>query len=435
MENKFKNPVTLKLLVITALMLLLLIPAAMIQSIIQERESLNQKAVKEVSQKWAGSQEIMGPVLTVPLLFEEMQNGKLKRYRKNWTILPEELNISGNVTSNKLKRGMYDVAVYNSKLAFEGFFQLPKDLDTTNLQQIEWNKAFITLSTSDMRGINEKVNFQLNGKNYADEPGSHLSGVKSGITIKIPTLAALKDQKIPFRYDLNLRGSEKLSFVPIGSLTTVKLTSNWRAPSFTGNFLPAQRDVQDDGFTANWKVYKLNRGFPQDWVDLHPWKSISESSFGVNLLFSLDDYQKSMRSTKYAVLTIALSFLIFFIFEVTFGQRIHPFQYAMVGLALCLFYILLISISEHLNFNLAYLISMLTVVTMVALYSLSVLKTRKSTLVLMAALTGIYTFIFVIIQLSDFALLAGSIGLTAILSMTMYFTRNINWYRLEPQQE
>jgi inner membrane protein len=230
---------------------------------------------------------------------------------------------------------------------------------------------------------------------------------------------------------LDLQGSENISFVPIGSTTNVTLSSGWTSPSFNGSFLPKQRDITDAGFTSNWQVLELNRSFPQYWIDESYDSQIAESAFGTNLLLPLDDYQKSMRSAKYAIMTIGLTFLIFFMIEILNKRKIHPFQYILVGLSLSIFYVLLVSLSEHVSFNLSYLISTLAVVGMITAYSLSIFQKRSQTVLLSTVMTGLYGFMFVTLQLADYALLLGSIGLLVIIGLTMYFTRNINWYGMK----
>ena len=254
--------------------------------------------------------------------------------------------------------------------------------------------------------------------------------IYSGVTINLPDIENIVNKTVDFDFILKLQGSQNMSFIPLGSTTKVNITSNWPSPSFNGNFLPDRREVTNEGFKANWKILQLNRNFPQAWIGTNQSEKMNNSAFGVDLILPLDDYQKSMRSAKYAVMTIALTFLIFFLVEILNGRKIHPFQYALVGLALCLFYILLVSISEHSNFNLAYSISTFAIVSMITLYSLSIFKVRKLTILMVITLIGIYGFLFVTLQLADYALLMGSVGLTLILGVTMYFTRNINWYKL-----
>ena len=435
--NSFiKTSVTLKLLTITILMLLLLIPAAMIRSIIQERESLNTEATNEVSSKWADAQQINGPILTIPLIYEFEVENKKTTTTKYWHLLPENLNIDGNIVPEKLKRGIYEVVVYRSNLNVSGDFNISPRPDPQNLKEIQYDQAFLTIGITDLRGIQNQINLNWNGKNLYVQPGSKLTDIiYSGITIDTPDLREQANQNIAFDYTVNLQGSKNLSFIPVGNTTNVKLKSTWPSPSFNGNFLPDDREISEDGFTAFWSVLQLNRNYPQTWIGDGNKQQMQESSFGVDLIKPIDDYQKSLRSAKYAAMAIALTFLIFFLVEILNKKKIHPFQYALVGLALCLFYILLVSISEHSNFNVAYGISSVGIVVMISLYSLSVFKKLNLSLILITTLCGIYGFLFVTLQLADYALLMGSIGLLLILGLTMYFTRNINWYKLNMETE
>ncbi|MEN8250312.1 MAG: cell envelope integrity protein CreD [Bacteroidota bacterium] len=439
-----KNSISLKLITVTILMLLLLIPSAMIKEIIRERELLNTQAVHEVSSKWANQQEIHGPVLSIPMVYEfekeEEKEGKeevsLVTITKFWHILPDELNIDGEVTPEKLKRGIYEIVVYTSDLGVSGYFKIPEIPDQTNLKEVQYDKAFITLGISDLRGIEDQIQLLWGEQELTAQSGSNVSNmIYSGVTFNVPDIKELGEDSIEFKMNMKLQGSQNLSFIPVGKTTKVNLNSNWPSPKFDGNFLPDDRDVSKDGFTAEWKILQLNRNFPQTWVGSNHAKKMKDSSFRVDLIMPLDDYQKSMRSAKYAAMTIALTFLIFFLVEILNGRKIHPFQYVLVGLALLLFYVLLVSISEHSNFNMAYSVTAVAVVTMITLYSLTIFKARKLTMLLAAVLVGIYGFLFVTLQLTDYALLMGSIGLTLILGLTMYFTRNVNWYKLNSKEE
>jgi inner membrane protein len=430
-NNWIKNSVMLKLATITILVLLLLIPTSMIQSIIREREFLNEETIVEVSSKWANSQQINGPILTIPFSYEYEKDDKIVEGIRYWHILPKSLTINGDVDPEKLRRGIYEIVVYRSSMNISGTFNTDLHLVENDLKEIKWDQAFLTVGISDLRGVEEDVVLNWGKKSLPVEPGSRIPQIAySGITVNIPGLGEEEKADIPFSFDLKLQGSQNLSFVPLGNNTDIRLTSSWANPSFNGNFLPDEREVTDNGFSANWKILQLNRNFPQTWVGSSEADKLAEASFGVNLILPLDDYQKSMRSAKYGVMTIVLTFLVFFLVEVLNGRKIHPFQYTLVGLALSLFYILLISISEHANFNLAYGISTCAIVGMISLYSMSVFKMPKLSMLLVATLIGIYGFLFVTLQLADYALLMGSIGLTIILAITMYFTRNINWYKL-----
>lgn len=441
-NNWIRSSVSLKLFIITFLVLLLLIPTSMIKSIISERQSLNEETTAEVSSKWANQQLITGPILTIPLVYEyereykkdkEVQHEKVT-VQEYYHVLPALLNVDGQVDPKKLTRGLYEVVVFNSKSTISGNFDLQIDPDKSGLKEIKWDEAFLTVGISDLRGIKDEIKFSWGEKTINAKSGSNISTlIASGVTIELPTLK--QDDRIPFKFDLNLQGSKNLSYIPVGAITKVNLKSSWPSPSFDGSFLPDTRNITDQGFTANWKILQLNRNFPQSWMGNYQQKNLWDSAFGVNYILGLDDYQKSMRSAKYAVMTIVLTFLIFFLVEVLHKRKIHPFQYTLVGLSLSLFYVLLISISEHTSFNMAYVISAVSVVIMISLYSLSVFKSSKHSLLLVGTLTGIYGFLFVTLQLTDYALLMGSIGLMVILAITMYFTRNINWYKLNIDAE
>ncbi len=426
-----RNSVMLKLATITFLVLLLLIPGSMIQSIIEEREVMNKETTTEVSSKWANSQVLTGPILTIPVVYQFIKDDKVTETTRYWHVLPTDLQVKGSVFPQKLKRGIYEVVVYKSSLATEGAFVIDQQPDEAGLKEILWNQAFLTIGVSDLRGIEDDVVVKWAGGDLKVEPGSKVDYLAySGFTVNLPDLAASKDKVLAFGFDLQLQGSQNLSFIPVGSNTNVDITSTWPSPSFNGNFIPDMREVSDKGFTAQWKILQLNRNFPQSWMGTAMENKLNESVFGVNLIMPVDDYQKSIRSSKYAIMTIVLTFLIFFLVEILNKRKIHPFQYTLVGLALSLFYILLISVSEHLSFNEAYAISTCAVVGMISLYSMSVFKMPKLSMLLVATLIAIYGFLFVTLQLADYALLMGSVGLTAILAATMYFTRNINWYKL-----
>ncbi len=403
-----KNSVTLKLITITILMLLLLIPSSMIESIITEREELNKQAISEVSSKWAESQKINGPILTIPIIYEYQKKDKKVLSTKYYHILPENLYIKGKIEPEKLRRGIYEVVVYKSNLTITGNFTFDQKIDQTNLKEIKYDKSFLTIGISDLRGIEDQIVFNWDNENLKVQPGSKISNtIYSGLTIKLPSLKNIIHKTVDFTFKLNLQGSQNMSFVPLGNTTEVNITSSWLSPSFNGNFLPDFREVTNEGFKASWKILQLNRNFPQSWTGSEQSEKINNSTFGIDLILPLDDYQKSMRSAKYAVMTIALTFLIFFIVEILNRRKIHPFQYALVGLALCLFYILLVSISEHLSFNLAYGISTIAIVSMISIYSLSVFKVLKLSILLVATLIGIYGFMFATLQLADYALLMG----------------------------
>lgn len=409
-----------------------MIPVSFIISLIDEREDQREKAISEVSSKWANPQLIYGPVLTIPFKHEIMEDGKIKILKEEAHILPAMITINNEVEPQTLRRGIYEVVVYDSKILINGNFTGINDyLAGLQNHDILWDEAFLTIHISDLRGIKEKAFVTWNGKNISAEPGSRIPQlIESGITVNYIFRGKPQEDEYHFSVNLSLQGSQHLGFVPLGKETHVKLNSPWQDPSFSGSFLPDERRVGPQGFNAGYTILELNRNYPQFWIGNQHNDDINKSAFGVDLLLPVNDYQKSMRSAKYALLIIALTFLTFFLVEIFNNKRVHPFQYILIGLALCLFYTLLISLSEHINFNLAYLIASLSVITITAFYAFAVLKSSRQTSILIAVLCLSYSFVYVTLQLQDYALLIGSIGLTAILALTMYITRNINWYEL-----
>ncbi len=434
----FRHSTTLKLGTITIMMLLLIIPTSMIESIISERQSLSVTAIDEVSAKWANEQQLNGPILSIPLLYERATEKQTTTSIKYWHILPNELTIGGEVVPNTLRRGVYEVVVYKSNLQVSGNFKLPEAPKGQYLKAVQYDKAFLTIGTSDLRGIKNNVTVNWGGKRCPVIPGTRVKGlISTGITVTVPMAQLTAEKSIKFNFSLDLRGSKSLAFTPLGSTTKVHVSSTWKSPSFKGSFLPDTREVSKEGFNASWSVLQLNRNFAQSWIgnERDMKEQITTSNFGVDLILEMDDYKKSLRTIKYAIMTIALTFLTFFLVEILNHRKIHPFQYALVGLAICLFYTLLVSISELLDFNGAYALSAAAIVSMISLYSINIFKSKKLTLLLSGILSAIYCFLFVTLQLTDYALLLGSLGLTVILAISMYFTRNVDWYTIGVKRE
>lgn len=427
--QSIRSSVTLKLLSIFILMMLLMIPMSYVKSLIEEREGLRQQAIEEVSSKWANEQIVYGPVLTVPFLKKVTRDGEVELIREEAHILPSTLQVDGKVSPEKLHRGIYEVVVYDSQLSISGRFNdLPGYLKELEEYEVLPEEAFLTIHISDLRGIKEKIVVQWDEENRDVAPGTSIpSIISSGITVK-NVLDSTPTTGHAFAFKLQLQGSRHLGFVPLGKETSVVLRSDWQHPSFAGAFLPDERTVNQAGFTANWKILELNRNYPQFWTGNGHVDGIQASSFGVDLLLATNNYQKSMRSAKYALLAITLTFLTFFLVEIFNKRRVHPFQYILIGMALVLFYTLLMAVSEHAGFNLAYLVSSVAIISIIALYARTILQHNKQTLVLVTILSFTYTFVYVTLQLQEYALLIGSIGLTAILALTMYITRKIDWY-------
>lgn len=431
-NTTIKNSVTIKLLSIGILIAILLIPNSMIKSLITERQMSQFEAIEEVSEKWGAPLEIAGPILTIP--FNRMNADKDGSYTtKHFAhFLPTALNIDGNLNPEIRKRGIYEVIVYNTQLKLEGNFnEIDFDDFHINESQILWEEAFVSIGIPDMSGIQSAIPLNFNNDTYKTDPGIPVSDlVSSGVNARVNLTKP--EKAIPFSVNVNINGTKSLSFLPLGKNTNVQINSNWPHPSFDGQFLPDDYEITKEGFTAKWSVFDLNRNFPQHWEGQN--HKIKTSSFGVNLYQPVDNYQRNTRSSKYAVLILFLTFITFFFVEILNKKRIHPVQYILVGLALTVFYTLLLSLSEQVGFNLAYLIASAIIVGMISMYAKSILASSKLAFILFAFFSLIYSFIFIILQLEDFALLVGSFGLVLVLGICMYLSRKVDWYGLKPKQ-
>ncbi|NMM50099.1 cell envelope integrity protein CreD [Marinigracilibium pacificum] len=437
--TSIRNSVMLKMLVVGILILLLLIPSQMIISLIEERRNLNDFVTDEVSEKWAEGQTIAGPVLTIPVISKKIkkrtENNEIEySYTTSYLhVLPQTLNINGEVVPKKLSRGIYEAVVYEGDIKIDGDFTFDSKEIISSNDSIDYKNAFLTIGISDLRGVEERIVINWNGNKAKVKPGSKVRDlIESGITATV-NANEIEGKTIPFSLNVKLKGSSNLSFVPAGGETNVNMKSTWPSPKFDGAIIPDKRNVTDAGFTAFWQTLEINRNYPQMWYGDEYDHAFNSSAFGLSLLNPADQYQNTLRAAKYSVLTITLTFLVFFLAEALKGQRIHPFQYILVGFALCLFYALLVALSEHMDFNVAYLISSVSIIGMIFFYSLKVFHSKKYALMLLGLLTALYSFLYVTLKLEDYALLMGTIGLAVILALTMYLTRNINWYKLSTE--
>jgi inner membrane protein len=427
----FWQSVTFKLIIIGLLILILLIPGAMIRNLISEREQTQLEVMSEIGSKWGEGQTLNGPVLSIPYYHYIEQDGKRYREIRYAHFLPENLMIEGLVTPEIRYRGIYRTVVYKALLAVSGTFDFP---DTEKLKidrgSILPEEAFVQVGISDMRGLQQTLSFRWNGQAQEVEPGMPSSDItSSGFHVKVP----LKQRdRYEFLFKLNLNGSDYLYFVPVGKSTNIRMQSTWGHPKFDGAFLPDQRDVTEKGFTATWNVLHLNRNYPQAWKG-NAYQTES-SAFGCHLILPVDQYQKTMRSAKYGILFIAMTFMIIFFVEILNKWRIHPVQYLLVGLSICIFYLLLLSLSEQIGFNLSYLVSGTAIVGLISAYAASIFRKVKTTIILGGCLALLYAFLFILIQLADYALLIGSIGLFVAMGLIMYASRNVDWYSATSQK-
>jgi inner membrane protein len=396
----------------------------MIQSLIEERQAYRDEATREVSKGWAGNQVVSGPVLSVLSSKEEKTNdGKSFVTNLQTNLLPDKLNYDVELIPEKRYLGIYEIVLYRAKIKLSGIFKTEELYKSIAGRKIE--ETFVSFNLSDLRGMQKDSQLKWNDSNLNLIAGLKSNNVlNSGFHSIVPI--AGESNLYSFEMDLLVNGLDNLEFLPIGKTTDVKVKSSWNNPSFAGAYLPTSRKVNEAGFTANWTVNYFNRAFPQLWND-NAYR-IFPSAFGVKLLVPVDEYQKTMRTSKYGLMIIVLTFLSFFMIEL-FGKKvIHPIQYLLIGLALIIFYSLLLSISEYLSFDLSYLISALLVILLISFYVISVYKSTRIGSIIFAALTVFYGLMYTILQLQDYSLLVGNIALFVLLASVMFFTRKINWF-------
>ena len=431
-SRRIGHSTTFKLITICTLILVLLVPASMVKSLIYEREGRKEEVINEITDKWGQEQTVTGPVISIPYLeYVKDEKGKTTAVTQYLHLLPDTANIDSRITPEVRYRGIYEAVLYNTTLSIGGSFaRAPIENLRVPPENILWSDAFISLGISDMRGIKERIDATFDGEVLSMEPGVETADViASGVSAIVRLDGSAKLH--PFHFELNLNGSRQINFTPVGKVTTVTARSKWKDPSFGGAFLPVERTVTEQGFTAKWKVLHLNRNYPQYWRGRG--HDLSQSTFGVRLFRPVDVYQKSMRTAKYALMFIVFTFMAFFISEVMNRLRVHPVQYLLIGLAMIVFYTLLLSISEQVNFGTAYLISAGAVIGLISGYAKAILKNRAVTVMVSGVLAILYAYLYILLQLEDYALLMGSVGLFGVLSAVMYLTRKIDWYAIQPE--
>ncbi len=418
--------VELRLIAIALITLILMIPLAIIADLVNDRSETHQETLTDIGEEWSSKQTLLGPVVVVPYASSDyisQTTGDLRRTTQHAFFLPDFLNISGTIKPEIRYRGIYQTILYTADLSISGTFN-EVDFSRWSIDEndIRWQEAYVAFGITDMRGVKEEIAINWSDTTHIFESGIQDAMILAPAGVSTPVNPL---QTTDFSFNLKLDGNDELMFIPVGKSTKIDLSSSWDAPSFRGAFLPDERSITDDGFSASWQVLDLNRAFPQSWRGETD-HLLQESAFGLSLYPPVDQYHKTQRSTRYGFLLIGLTLLFFFLTELRIGLRAHPFQYILVGLDLCLFFLMLLSLGEHMAFNSAYIYSSIATIGLAALYAGSIYQSYKIGLLTSGVLALLYFFIFMLLQLQDFALLAGSIGLFLLLALTMYLTRNFS---------
>lgn len=380
---------------------------------------------------------LQGPYISIPYDIVTKKQGHYSDTTASYTIikkwlyvLPESLNINGNLKPEERYRGLHDVVVYQSDIKLDGKF---KKLDLRNfdisIDNIHFDKAQLNIGISDLKGIEKQIRLKWNDSTEYFNSGLTSHDI-AGSGISVPIDISLEDSTdYSFALNLDLKGSQHVFFTPLGKTTDAKLSSSWQHPSFSGGYLPDSRSIRGEGFSAHWNILHLNRNYPQMWTNRD--YEVASSRFGTELLLAVDRYKKSDRVAKYSILFISLTFIVFFFVEILNKKYIHPIQYLLVGTALIVFYTLLISFSEHMLFDVAYLLSSVLTLLLISGYTLAILKSKQVSLLMFGILILLYGFIYSIISMQEYSLTIGSIGLFMILALVMYFSRKIDWYEIK----
>lgn len=434
-----RNATTLKLFFVGFLVLLLLAPLHMVESTLHERLGRHDGAVATITQAWGKGQRLLGPVLVVPYKYKTESEEWVtaddgRRFRDKVTrtntaeafFLPEQLDIEGSLEPSARRLGIYSTHVYAATLRLQGRFAAPDfAFASVAAPEPQWDRARVSFAISDLRGTREALTLKWAGTDVPLQPGARLEGFGTGL--HAPVTLTANGGVLEFSLALTLNGSGGISFVPLGRQTSVQLASSWQAPGFFGSFLPITRDVGLDGFKATWKVSYYGRDFPQQWSsgsNSVPTAQVVEASgFGVNLVEMVTAYRTIERAIKYGVLFLGLAFATFFLFETMSAVRLNALNYLLVGGALCLFYLGLLSLSEFIGFTLAYVAAAGASLLTVGLYSWSVLHSGARAWLVSGMLGGVYGYLYFVLQMEDFALLAGTAALFALLAAVMYATR------------
>ena len=415
---KLKDSLPLKIALMGVLALLMLIPLAMVQSQINDRENAARDSRKEVAASWGRAQTLTGPVLNFSYVMEVLDKDQKKTTKEETkTVYPRMLSYDIDTKTQTLHRSIYDIMVYGADVVVTGDFVIPAYLSKEKLTE-----QTVSMGLSDLRGIEGTVDITLGEKSYSFHSGSggkrnpySETETSASLSEPIDMDTALMDGKtvLPFRLTYRVKGSSSLMVRPFGESTEVKMHSDCPDPSFTGDFLPSEREVTEEGFTARWSVSEINRGNPDD------------TAFGVNLLQGVTQYQQTMRSAKYGILVILLVFIAGLAVELVGKKKINIVQYLVIGLSLVLFYALVLSFSEFMKFSVAYALAAVMTIAALFGYFRGILRDRSAWL-LTALVALAYLLSYILLQMETYALLAGTLVLFVLLVGIMYLTRNLN---------
>ena len=429
-----RRSATVKVAVIGLLTLVLLVPVGMIRGVIDDRTQIESVAVLDIRNAWGGDQLIAGPLLRLPFKAEKSTVYGSPYIEDRHALLVADnltINVTGNVEMRY--RGIHEIPVYSASMEMGVRFDLgllqELGIDT---KDVVWSDAEVLMGVSDIAAIGKVPVLSADaGASHFASTSRQILGLPPQVSSNVGSQLEVRPDADSFSANISLlvNGTGSLEFLPLAENTEVRASANWASPSFVGRRLPAEREVTDTGFSALWQTSSLGRQLPARWVDNEATPNAREDGvFGVRFIQPVGLYQQMFRALKYAVMFVGLTFVTYFLMETVANLRLHPLQYLLVGLSNTLFYLLLLSLAEHIGFGLAYITSACASSALIVTYSTTVLASQRRAMMMATILLGLYAFLYLTLTAETYALLAGSIGLWFILAVVMYLTRKINWY-------
>ena len=441
--RRFIPPLLGKSLVIGGLIVFLLVPISHVESLVRERVGMRQEAAARVADSWGGAQTTAGVLLSIPVettrvVVEQTAAGRETQrtevVRNVLYVLPDRLDVKADAKPDYRTVGLYTTPVYLADVAIEGEF-ISRDfvslLQERQGREVKWAEARLLVLNSESRALRAVDDLVIAGERALVSADAYAGS--AGISTPVPVAALREQAAIPFRVKLTLAGSSRLAFLPLARKASIAIRSTWPHPKFEGAPAPLDPQIGADGFSARWSVLEINRSYGQSWYDtqvrddLPAEVAFASSSVGVTFYEPVDVYQRNYRAVHYAALLIVITFLAFFLWEHMSGNAIHAMQYLMVGMALALFYLLLLALSEHLAFDHAYAISAGALVGLITAYLSGVLGRLTHALGAGAGLAALYLMLYWILRSEDYSLLMGALLLFAVLAILMLTTRRLDW--------
>jgi inner membrane protein len=427
----FGSGALVKGVMVALVALLVLIPVQLLRSLVAERSQLREEAVTRVARGWGGKQLLGGAILAIPTTVTR-DDGRTAVV--DWYVLPETLTLESELTvqDERRKLGVYEVPVYVTTVHAVATFDIASKVASLmqgpRASTLHLDRARLLVPVADTRGVRDVKVTGAAVANGAFEPDR--SFIMGALATALRPDAQIDKGEHRFDLTMQIAGTYSLAFMPTAHSTSLQLAGNWPDPGFTRGFLPMERTVGEGRFSARWQILDLNRSFGSNWLsDQLTGEVLQESAFGVDLVQPVDLYQRAERSVKYAGLFIALSLLTLFVWEHLARRPLHPIQYGLMGLALSVFYLLLLALAEHIGFTLAYVVAAAALCALLGIYLSGVFDSARSGSGASAVFAGVYALLYLLVTSEDYSLLAGSLAVFALLATAMVLTRRLDWYQ------